>query len=213
MSVRPTTPRALLSVALLAFATAAHAQDAPSLDALLAGFSAMPGLRATFHEEKQIALLSTPIESEGVIAFAGPSTLLRAQTSPGREAALLEGERIELFAEGERQTMRLGEHEVVDAFIETFRLVLRGDRAGLEGFYRLEYERDGASWTLRLHPRSRALRGFLRVMVLRGSGRALQSIRLEEQSGDASTITLRDVDATTARTPAEVRGMFRELTR
>lgn len=204
---------ALLVLSLLATLVSgpAQAQAAPTLDRLLASFSAMPGLRARFHETKQIALLSAPIEGEGFIAFAGPDTLLRAQTSPGSEAALLEGERIELLSEGERQTMRLGEHEVVDAFIETFRLVLRGDRAGLEGYYRLEYEREGAAWTLTLHPRSEALRGFMRQMVLRGTGLALSSIRLEEASGDTTTIAISEVDARTARTPAEVRRMFREL--
>jgi len=193
-----------------AFAPPASAQDsAPSLDALLQRFAAMPGMSARFREEKRIALLAVPVRSEGVIYFTPPGKLMRTVTSPSPSYALLEGGRLTFAADGERQVVELGESPVLAGFVESFRYVLAGDRAALERTYRVDYERDGAEWSLTLKPRNEALARFLQEMVLKGEGFAVKTMKMVEVSGDTTTTELFDVNPRRSFSDAETRRLFR----
>lgn len=193
-----------------AFAPSASAQDsAPSLDALLQRFAAMPGMSARFREEKRIALLAVPVRSEGVIYFTPPGKLMRTVTSPSPSYALLEGGRLTFAADGERQVVELGESPVLAGFVESFRYVLAGDRAALERTYRVDYERDGAEWSLTLKPRNEALARFLQEMVLKGEGFAVKTMKMVEVSGDTTTTELFDVNPRRSFSDAETRRLFR----
>lgn len=202
---------ALLSVAPPAFAPAeASAQEsAPSLDALLQRFAAMPGMSARFREEKRIALLAVPVRSEGVLYFTPPGKLMRKVTSPTESYALLEGDRLTFASEGERQVVELGESPVLAGFVESFRYVLAGDRAALERTYRVDYEREGAEWTLTLKPRNQQLARFLREMVLTGEGFAVKTMKMVEVSGDTTTTEIFDVNPRRRFSEAETRRLFR----
>lgn len=202
---------ALLSLAappaLVAPATAQ--QSAPSLDALLRRFAAMPGMSARFREEKRIALLAVPVRSEGVIYFTPPGKLMRRVTAPTESYALLEGGRLTFASEGERQVVELGESPVLAGFVESFRYVLAGDRAALERTYRVDYEREGAQWRLTLKPRNEQLARFLREMVLEGEGFAVKTMTMAEVSGDVTTTEIFDVDPERRFSAAETRRLFR----
>jgi len=202
---------ALLSVvAPPAFAPTAEAQQsAPSLDALLDRFGEMPGMSARFREEKRIALLSVPVRSEGVLYFTPPGKLMRKVTSPTPSYALLDGGRLTFSSQGERQVVELGESPVLAGFVEIFRYVLAGDRAALERTYRVDYDTDGAEWTLTLKPRNEALGRFLDRMVLKGEGFAVQTMTMVEVSGDTTLTELFDVNPRRRFSAAEQRRLFR----
>ncbi|NOY92099.1 MAG: outer membrane lipoprotein carrier protein LolA [Deltaproteobacteria bacterium] len=192
---------ALLSLALAfastrGFAPRAHAQPgaAPSVDALLHAFAAMPGLYARFHEEKQIALLSLPVESDGEIYFAPPDRLMRKVTSPIPSRALLEGDRVTLVSPGERRVLDLGTSPVVRGFVGAFRDVLAGDRAALERSYHLDFSTEGEEFTLTLRPKRPALARFLRELRLQGRAHSLTRLHMLETSGDVTDTTFTDVD-------------------
>src|SRR5262245_52514632 len=59
---------------------------------LLASFGKISGMTARYSEEKRIALLKKPLQSEGRIAFAAPRSLLRQVERPEPSTMLLEGE-------------------------------------------------------------------------------------------------------------------------
>ena len=203
----------LLALASLAApaATPVRAQDgsAPSLDALLERFAAMPGMSARFREEKRIALLSVPVRSEGVLYFTPPGKLLRKVDGPTPSVALLDGDRLTFASAGERQVVELGESPVLAGFVESFRYVLAGDRQALERTYRVAYDTEGAEWTLTLRPRNADLRRFLREMVLKGEGYAVKTMKMVEVSGDTTMTELYEVNPRRRFSAAEVRNLFR----
>ena len=200
---------ALLSLAPPVAPSASAQQSAPSLDALLQRFAAMPGMSARFREEKRIALLAVPVRSEGVVYFTPPGRLMRKVTRPTESYALLEGGRLTFASEGERQVVELGESPVLAGFVESFRYVLAGDRAALERTYRVDYRRDGATWTLTLKPRDEALARFLQEMVIEGEGFAVRRMKMVEVSGDSTTTELFDVNPRRHFSAAEIRRFFR----
>ncbi|NIR85346.1 MAG: outer membrane lipoprotein carrier protein LolA, partial [Gammaproteobacteria bacterium] len=152
---------ALLSVtAPPASAPAEAQQSAPTLQRLLDRFGQMPGMSAEFREEKRIALLSVPVRSEGVLYFAPPGTLMRKVTSPTPSYALLEDGQLTFASQGDRQVVQLDQSPVLSGFVEIFRYVLAGDHQALQRTYRVQYETDGAEWTLTLKPRNQSLARF-----------------------------------------------------
>ena len=201
----------LLATQLAPPPAAATAQrGAPTLDRLLQGFQSMPGLSARFTEEKQIALLSRPVRSEGVLYFTPPGRLMRRVTAPTASAALIEGDTLTFVGDGRREQIPLGSNEVVGGFVSSFRHVLAGDRAALERTFALQFEAlGGQRWRLRLTPRTDALRRFLTEMELVGTGPAVETMVMREASGDVTTTTFSDVNTARRFTADEARALFR----
>lgn len=180
------------------------------LDALLASFRGMTGLSARFVEEKTIALLATPIRSEGEIHFAAPGTLMRRVTAPTTSAALIERGRLTMVANGQRQEIDLTSNAVVGGFISSFADVLAGDRAALERTYRITYARlEGGDWKLTLRPKGAPLNQFLTEMEMIGNGRSVKTMRMVEVSGDVTLTTFRDVRLDRRFSDTERRQIFR----
>jgi outer membrane lipoprotein-sorting protein len=180
----------LLALAPLALATPVAAQ-APTADSVLARFARIEGLTLRFHEVKQIALLSSPIVTDGTIAYARPGRLARRS---GTTAVLIDGTSLRMSEAGRVQRIDLASQPIVRSFIDSFVQLLAGDRAGLERGYTLAFATDATGWTLTLRPRAAPLTEFLRDVVFRGHGDDLISMTMTEVSGDVTTTTFSDVD-------------------
>lgn len=202
---------ALLGLALLGLSatrSVAGAQEG-ELDRLLASFRGMTGLSARFVEEKTIALLATPIRSEGEVHFVAPGTLMRRVTAPTASAALIERGRLTMLAHGRRQEIDLTSNAVVGGFVSSFADVLAGDRAALERTYRVDYSRlASGDWKLTLRPRGAPLDQFLSEMEMVGRGRGVTSMRMLEVSGDVTVTTFRDVQLDRRFSDEERRRIF-----
>lgn len=184
-----------LVIAIAVLAGGRAQAQAPSLDQLLAQFRAVPGLECRFHEEKQIALLTMPITSEGTVHYARPSRLVRRITSPSPQIVLVDAGRLQMSEGGRVETIDLASQPVVRSFVETFARLLAGDRAALEATYAMEYapSSSGSTWTLTLRPRSAPLDRFLREIRFEGDGTSLRRMVMSEVSGDVTTTTFSDV--------------------
>lgn len=201
-----TAAAVLLAVILVPPATA---QERLDLDRLLEAVSSVSGVSARFTERKRIALLAAPLVSEGELYFAPPDRMLRRVTSPTPSAVLLRGDSLVMHSGDRREEIDLGSQPVVAGFVDSFRQVLRGDRAALERTYRVALEGDASAWRLTLRPRAGALRRFLSSLEIRGSGHAIASMRMTERSGDVTETELHDVRTDRRWTPAEIRTIFR----
>lgn len=205
--------RALLVCAcLLALPSAASAQDAPDLDALLARFAAAPGMEARFREEKRIALLAVPTRSAGRIHFAAPDRMIRRTTEPEESVALIQDGQLRMRdAGGQVQTLDISSNPVLRGFVDSFRAVLAGNRADLDRFYNAELRAgEGAdAWELRLRPRNQDLRRFLREIRMVGEGVTIRSMVMTEVSGDVTRTEFFDVNTNRRYSAAERRRIFR----
>ena len=136
------------ALALLALAGAGiSAQAAPAaartnddeLTTLLARFAKSPGIFARFREEKHIAMLQAPLVNEGTIHFAPPGRLARHTTRPIASTLLIADNHVQ-FSDGTNgDSVDLGTNPVARAFVESFVMLLAGDRAGLERYFTLRF--------------------------------------------------------------------------
>jgi outer membrane lipoprotein-sorting protein len=175
---------------VLLFPAAARAD---ALDELMGRLSKMPGLEARFVEDKHITLLQAPLSSEGTLRFLPPSTLSRETTKPQRSVLLIAGDRL-YFDEGKgRQEVNVGGSPVVRTFVQSFVLLLAGDRIALEKVFAMTYS-GGERWKLELVPKDPAIGKIIRRMLVEGRGVALESLVVEEASGDRSVTRFSDVN-------------------
>jgi outer membrane lipoprotein-sorting protein len=206
-----------LALTLAVTGPTGHAQDdgrghgEAALDALLARFAAVPGMRCRFREEKRIALLSAPVVSEGTLDYAAPGWLARRVTRPAPQLVLIgDGQLRMRDASGHVETLDLAAQPVVRSFVDTFSLLFSGSRAALERTYRVQYAPDagGTGWTLTLTPKVAPLDRFLAEIRVEGEATTLRRMVMREVSSDVTTTTFEDVDVAHRFSDAERARVF-----
>lgn len=196
----------------------AYAQDAtprpsaaPDVDAILARMARIPGLHCRFREEKRIALLSSPIVSEGTIDYARGTAprMARRTTRPSAQVVLIDQGELRMSDGHSTTRIDLASQPVVRSFVDSFLSLLVGDRAALERTYTLSVEAVGeGGWVLVLRPRAAPLSGFLRDIRFEGQGDALSRMVMTEVSGDVTTTSFSDVDASRRYVAADAARIF-----
>lgn len=206
---------ALVLPLVLALPRAAFAQGARpvTLDALLQRFAALPGLHASFREEKRVALLAAPLVSEGTLDYAPPSRMVRRTTSPAPSTVLIEGASLRFNDGRSTQNVDMNAAPIVRQFVDSFLAIVSGDRAALERSYEPALRVPDASqpdaWELTLRPRVATIQRVFRSIELRGSGVVLASMTLRESSGDETRTTFSSVDTARRYVPSEMARIFR----
>ncbi len=216
-----TSQRCCMALALLAVAWSSAVQAAPArkesdeLTTLLARFAKSPGIFARFREEKHIAMLQAPLVNEGTIHFAPPGRLARHTTRPIASTLLIADNHVQ-FSDGTNgDSVDLGTNPVARAFVESFVMLLAGDRPGLERYFTLRFSpaaaggghRDG--WRLSLTPRTSPMDKVIKEMVLAGEGLVVRNLEVRESNGDWTRTTFTDVDVEHRYSPAEAAQVFR----
>ena len=215
-SARHLALMATLSAALVAaMALPADGQrspgdETPTVAELLRSFAELPGLEASFREEKHIALLAAPLVSEGTLHFAPPGRMARHTRSPSRASVVVADGALAFGDAGGSDRIDLASSPVVRLFVESFVAILAGDRSALERMYSMAIEPTptGGGWQLTLTPRLAEMRRVLRRVVVRGRGAVIERMRIVESSGDETVTTFSDVDTRRRYTDAEVRRIF-----
>ena len=186
------------------------ANDAAGVAALMARFAQLPGLEAQFREEKRIALLAVPLVNEGTIHYAAPGHLRRTTERPERSTVLLDRQRLVLTRDSHREEIEVGSNPAVRFFVDTFVLLLAGDRIALGSMYHMRFHSlaaDGA-WQLTLRPRDPRMAGLVREIVVHGDGVVLRELIMLEASGDQSRTVFTDVNPARTYTAAERAQLF-----
>jgi len=202
------------SAACASGAGAEAAGPSLSLDALLARFRAIPGLFARYREEKHVALLAAPLVNEGTVHYAPPRRLARHALTPSPSSVVFDGTTLRFGDGRSEQRVDVGANPVVRAFVDSFLLVLAGDRAALERTFVVDFRagdatHPGERWELSLVPRDPALLAILREVRFAGDGVVVAQMRIREASGDEGITTFHDVDAAHRYSAAEAALVFR----
>ena len=71
-------------------------------------FSESQGVRARFKEERQLSILTNPIQTEGELFFSPPNRLARHTRLPGQSSLIVDGDRLTLRDETGEQIVSLG---------------------------------------------------------------------------------------------------------
>ena len=216
MRFLPVPRLALLVAAVGAFAgtslplpAGASGTRVDSLESLMAVLAGTPSMRARYTEEKHLALLQEPLESEGTIVFVRPDRFARHTTRPGRASLVIEGNRLRTRDETGQDEVDLAQSDVAQQLVGSLVDVLRGDQAALESHYTVAFESsEGGGWALSLSPRSRRVGRFVEAIDIRGAGREVASMALREPNGDRTLTRFRDFEAGLGLAPAEIDALF-----
>jgi hypothetical protein len=204
--------RAHLILAALAQLTSLVVASDPhslTLDSLLGRFRQMPGLEAHFREEKRISLLAVPLVSEGMLYFAPPARLARHTLAPEKSSILIDGRTLSFGDEQGREEVDLDANPVVRDYVDSFRMILDGNREALVEKWRIKVSGQAESWEITLQPMSELVKKSIREMILRGRGAVIQWMKIVETTGDETVTSFSQVDPTRRFSQKEIDRLFR----
>jgi hypothetical protein len=210
--LRGSSAVAAVSLFILSSLGPARASDpgsASGLASLLAGFAAMPGLSARFHEEKRLPLLVEPLVTEGTLLFSPPDRLLRRVETPVRSSLLLAGDELVIDDGRSERSLALDTYPMVRAFVDSFRLLLAGDLPGLTRLYDVAFEPGAEGWSLALAPRAAPLKDAIREIAVRGKGQQLLELTVRDLRGGETRTRFSQIDPARRFSPEERASLFR----
>jgi len=181
-------PRLLLALLVLLFSPPATAEL--SLGTLMEQFSRTSSAEARFREEKQLALLQTPLVVEGTLSYRAPDYLRKEVVRPDHSLFEIRGESLYIQTGNQQRTLSLDSHPLIRVFAESYRAVLSGNGKTLEQHFETRLSGTLEDWTLRLQPRDRQARNYLEAVAISGSGGHIQTIEMLEASGDMTLMTI-----------------------
>lgn len=195
--------------ACLLLAARASADPGPAtLEALMAGMARAPGVYAEYREVKEMALLSAPIETRGVLHFIPPDRMLRETLEPQVSSLVVDGRRVEYRDASGAAPVDLSADPSAREFIDNFTTIFRGDLAALREKYEVRFEAEPPRWRLVLEPRDALLRRFVASLTLEGESETMREMRMVEQDGDRTTTHFVRVETNRVYTEREIHELF-----
>lgn len=151
--------------------------------------------RATFTEQKFIALLDKPVLSSGELLYTAPDRLEKRTLKPKPETMVLERDTVTVERGKRQYTLRVKDYPELGAFIESIRGTLAGDRAALERLYQLSLDGSEARWTLVLRPLDPKMLAVVQRITMQGERAELRSIEVEQADKDRSLMRIDNASA------------------
>jgi hypothetical protein len=187
---------AVAATANAAVAPAARpGESAWTLDRLMSTLAQNRSGHATFVETTYLSIAAQPIKSSGELVFVAPDHLEKRTISPKPENLVVDGDHVTIERNGHRYTLALEQYPEVDAFIESLRATLAGNRYALEKLYKVTVTGHGDDWTLTLAPLDSRMLKVISTITLDGTRDRLHTVTIRQADGDHSVMRLQDVSA------------------
>jgi outer membrane lipoprotein-sorting protein len=187
----------LLAACMLA--GAAHADSAWTLDRLMSTLARNKSGRASFIETKTLSIAAEPIVSSGELVFVAPDHLEKHTLRPKPEHMVIDGDKLTVERNQRRFTVPLSQYPELNAFIDSIRATLAGNRYALEAIYQVAIAGRGDDWTLTLTPIDARMQKVISSITLEGTGDAMRSVTIRQADGDHSVMRLQRIAGTAQR--------------
>ena len=161
-----------------------------SLDRLMSTLAQHKSGHASFVETRYLAIAAKPVESSGELAFAAPDHLEKLTESPKHERLVVDGDKLTVERNARKYTIALAHYPELEAFIESIRATLAGNRYALERIYKVTVDGHGENWTLTLTPLDSRMLKAVRTVTLGGTRDVLRTVVIEQPDGDRSVMRL-----------------------
>lgn len=179
------------SVAILALGCAALSAHAGwDLEQLMQSLARNTSGRATFTEQKFIALLDKPVLSSGELLYTAPDRLEKRTLKPKPETMVLDHDTVTVERGKRQYVLRVKDYPELGVFVESIRGTLAGDRASLERLYQLTLDGSEAHWTLVLRPLNPKMLAVVQRITMQGERAELRSIEVEQADKDRSVMLI-----------------------
>jgi outer membrane lipoprotein-sorting protein len=182
-------------VALLGLGLFTGAQAAYDLDQLMTDLATQKGGRARFVEKRHLALLDKPVQASGEMVFTPPDRLEKRTLLPKPETMVLDKNTLSLERDKRKFTIHLNNRPEAQAFVESIRSTLSGNRKALEQDYALTLEGESQRWVLTLLPKDEAILALLKRITVSGSKNQVRHIEYLQADGDRSEISIEPIEA------------------
>ncbi|MBL8387097.1 MAG: outer membrane lipoprotein carrier protein LolA [Hydrogenophaga sp.] len=176
----------------LGFMGAAHA--AYDIDQLMSDLATQKGGKARFVEKRHVAMLDKPVQASGEMLFTPPDRLEKRTLLPKPETMVLDKDTLSLERDKRKFTISLANRPEAQAFVESIRSTLSGNRKALEQDYSLKLEGEAQRWVLTLVPSDPTIAGLLKRITVSGSRNQVRHIEYLQADGDRSEISIEPVE-------------------
>jgi len=187
--------RAVLGLALLVVAASASAQGAFTLDQLMADLAQHKGGRARFVEKRYLSVLDKPVVASGEMTYSPPDRLEKRTLLPKPETLVLDRDNLTMERDKRKLSINLNSRPEAQAFVESIRSTLSGNRASLERSYSLQLKGSSNQWVLTLVPVEPAILLLLQRITVSGSKGQVRTIEYLQPDGDRTELTIEPLDS------------------
>jgi len=193
-------------IILLSLALPAHADEL--LGGILKRLAEPAVVRAQFAQERRLADLTRPTMSRGRVTVSRQDGVLWQIESPVKLVlAFTPNGVIETGPEGVRRSRGQRRGALDTEVGRLMQSIVGADEESLQAAFDATAQGSPERWTIRLTPRAREMARFLREVRL-GGGRHLESIEIEETSGNSTLIRMRQF-AVAEKLEADELALFR----
>jgi hypothetical protein len=157
----------------------------------MAQLAKAPQRRAKFVEDKHLAALSTPLHSEGDLAYRKPDHLEKITTAPQYESLVVDGDQLAIKGSPSdaAKMFDVNAHPELGILVATVRGALAGDLPLLRRYYDLTGTGTTQSWSIILHPRDATVARLVKQVQIVGDSE-LRGIQSLFPNGDSDTLTI-----------------------
>lgn len=187
--------RGVLGLALLVVAASAWAQAAFTLDQLMADLAQHRGGRARFVEKRYLSVLDKPVVASGEMTYTPPDRLEKRTLLPKPETLVLDRDNLTMERDKRKLSINLNSRPEAQAFVESIRSTLSGNRASLERSYSLQLKGSSSQWVLTMVPVEPAILLLLQRITVSGSKGQVRTIEYLQPDGDRTELTIEPLDS------------------
>ena len=192
----------LIFLALLPLCARSQAPQDP-LQALQARLATFDTVRAEFTQRKDIAAMKRPLLSNGRVLVSREHGVLWQLEQPLNMGYVLQADRIvEIAPDGTRRLRSAQDQPGLGQVARVFRALLNAQNEALAEYFDLRPLPAAQGWAIELKPRQPQLAQYLQSIRLSGKD-FVESIRIDEASGDRSLIEFQNSRGGGKLEPAE----------
>lgn len=177
-------------LALLLTLAAAPAFATFDIGQLMDNLARHKGGRVKFVEKKYLAVLDKPVISSGEMNYTPPDHLEKYTLQPRTETMVLDKDMLTLERDKRRLTINLANQPEAQAFVDSIRGTLSGNRAALQKNYALYLSGTNEKWILTLLPSDQKIAALVQKITVSGSRDQVRSIEYLQADGDRSVLSI-----------------------
>lgn len=183
-----------IGFALLGLSMSFGAHAAYGIDQLMSDLAGQKGGKARFVEKRHVAVLDKPVVSSGEMLYTPPHRLEKRTLLPKAETLVLDKDTLTMERDKRKLSINLNSRPEAQAFVDSIRSTLAGNRRSLEQNYTLQLQGESAQWVLTLVPSESAIAALLQRITVSGSRSQVRHIEYLQVDGDRSEISIEPLD-------------------
>ncbi|NKF49963.1 outer membrane lipoprotein carrier protein LolA [Shewanella sp. WXL01] len=167
--------------------------EALNIDSLAAMFNETSPTHGSFEQQKNMSVLTLPLNSNGVYFVDPGKTIVWQQLQPFTQTTLIQNGELTQLVNGEVQPSN--QAAASDMVSEMIMALFSGNWQQLTQDFAFKISGDKSNWQAELTPTSGAMAKVFKAIYIQGLDTHIRRISLHEHSGDSTNISLEADDA------------------